>query len=165
MNLNQNSISAKLYRWFYDKAKHQMPTNLCPYFWKLMIMWIFIIPSAILSLPSNIYFSFDKRHYGQSKTNNPWIGLVFWGLLFIIQCIIIALSFFFVSYEEDSYFHISGFMGFVFILTIIGILIIFWYETVFKNKEEKEKKPNIILEFIKAKYNKLCPRITWDKKG
>jgi hypothetical protein len=25
----------------------------------------------------------------------------------------------------------------------------------------KEDKPNIIIEFVKAKYNRYCPKITW----
>ncbi len=31
MNLNINSKTAKLYRWFY--ATNEMPQSLCPYFW------------------------------------------------------------------------------------------------------------------------------------
>jgi len=32
-----------------------------------------------------------------------------------------------------------------------------------KRDKNKEKQPSVIKEFIKAKYNKLCPRITWTK--
>jgi acyl-homoserine lactone acylase PvdQ len=49
MKLNINSTSAQLYRWFY--ATEQMPQSLCPYFWKLVLMWVFILPYTILSLP------------------------------------------------------------------------------------------------------------------
>jgi len=28
-----------------------------------------------------------------------------------------------------------------------------------------EKKPNIIIEFIKAKYNRYCPKIDWENNG
>jgi hypothetical protein len=30
------------------------------------------------------------------------------------------------------------------------------------NYEPYEKKPNIIIEFIKAKYNRYCPKIEWN---
>lgn len=36
MKLNYNSFSSKLYRWIYYSDTNEMPSNLCPYFWKLV---------------------------------------------------------------------------------------------------------------------------------
>jgi hypothetical protein len=82
MNLNQNSIPAKLYRWFYQKNQYEMPTNLCPYFWQLVVMWIFILPCALLSLPANIFYFFSKDSEYEAKENNWLFGIILWIVLY-----------------------------------------------------------------------------------
>jgi hypothetical protein len=163
MNLNENSTSAKLYRWFYDKNKRQMPTNLCPYFWQLVVMWIFILPVAILSLPANIGFFFSKDEKWCAKEQNFLMGFVIWLILWLISCVLIFIGGFFFVYQENSYLYSSMVVGF-FVLLISIMLIGFHFIDKYKErKRHKEKQPNIIKEFVKAKYNKLCPTITWDK--
>jgi hypothetical protein len=48
MRLKSNSISARLYRYFY--GTEIMPTSLCNYFWALVLAYLLIIPLEIFGL-------------------------------------------------------------------------------------------------------------------
>jgi len=63
MNLSSTTLVARLYRWFYNQDK--MPTNLCPYFWRLVLMWILIIPLSLLSFIGLFLTRFDKTTWGE----------------------------------------------------------------------------------------------------
>ena len=156
MELNENSITSKIYRWFYNKEYYEMPSNLCPYFWQLMFMWIVFIPSVILSLP----YSILTKIQGKSE-HHPGIGFLLWWGLYCIQCVFITLGIFFFKYKKDGYFYHSAVIGICII--IIGIVLgIKKLGEIFRNKKTyKNKQPNIIIEFVKAKYNKYCPKIDW----
>jgi hypothetical protein len=156
MELNQNSITSKIYRWFYNKAYNEMPNNLCPYFWQLVFMWIVFIPSVILSLPYSIY---TKLQDNESE-HHPGVGLLLWFGLWAFKCILLGFGLIFFEYEKDGYLEFCAFFGILF--TII-LLILFSSEIIkyFKPKTYTKPKPNIIIEFTKAKYNKYCPKINW----
>jgi len=162
MELNKNSLTAKTYRWFYNKKLHEMPTNLCPYFWKLVLMWITFIPSILLSLPYTVFTTIDKD---EKTEHNPAVGLIIWLFLFILQCIFIAFGYLFFEYEKDSYLGSCAVGGFfaIILLSILGIIELIRYLNKRTNKSER-KQSNIIIEFVKAKYNKYCPQITWKTK-
>lgn len=185
MKLNQNSISARLYRWFY--LTEDMPTNLCPYFWKLVVMYILLIPVGIITLPT----IFSKRiHYGDFNfTERLIVSFVSWALMFFVFIAIFPITYLFVGwFPKDTTFNAWQIIGLgLWIGVIIGCLItlpIYLY----KRRKEKhqqrykksiwneefgdyvdnpdyvpyESKPNILIEFIKAKYNKYCPKIDWN---
>ena len=60
MKLNSNSISSKLYRWFYGTK--ELPNNLCPYFWKLVLAWLVLIPYSLVCLPVILTEIYDKEY-------------------------------------------------------------------------------------------------------
>ena len=64
MELNLNSLTAKLYRWFYKQ--NEMPSSLCPYFWKMILACILYIPLFLFDLPSRIARKIQKE-------NTTWI--------------------------------------------------------------------------------------------
>lgn len=161
MILNHNSISAKLYRWFY--GTDVMPNNLCPYFWKLVIAYTFALPVLILSLP---YIIVDKDNSMDTLTNRIIKGIILYGMLFLAICMLSVFGSFFVLPERDGWY-----------LTILTIGACLWIVSVVvgavllidKLKERKfiyrpkEPKANIIVEMVKAKYHKYCPKIDWKK--
>ena len=173
MTLNQNSTSAKSYRWFY--ATQQMPESLCPYFWKLVLMWVFIVPYTILSLPIILMDRKDPEH--RTTVERAGTGVIIW---FCLGMLISMLSwvglFFFEPVKDSTWLHmlVIGVIGWGFSI-VIGALEGYkalkeWnYRRKIKyNKdgyriwnEPKEKQPSILIEFVKAKYNKYCPKIDW----
>jgi len=173
MKLRDKSISAKLYRWFY--ATNSMPQSLCPYFWKLILMWFFILPYTILSLPIILI---DLRMEEERSTwERAGMGFIFWFILAMIICMLSWFGLFFAKPEKNgiwSFMLVSGFIGWGASI-VLGIVALFkWAREKWENRHVKydangrriwervkEKEPSIIVEFVKAKYNKYCPKIDW----
>jgi cytochrome bd-type quinol oxidase subunit 2 len=161
MKLNQNSLSAKLYRWFYKTDT--MPTNLCSYFWKLVTAVIFGLPVAILTVPHMvIYHKDDSRNsFGERIV----ISLVIWLLVAAVICMISSLGLFLHIPNKSSLLWVMMAVGFCLwsCLILVGIT---W--AIAKTKEHLQSKnsntaqtDNIIVEMVKAKYHKYCPKIDW----
>jgi len=174
MKLSRNSISAKLYRWFY--ATSNLPESLCPYFWKLVLMWVFVLPYTVISIPSMLM---DLKEPSDKTTGERvGVGLIMWFIIFMLVCMLSWAGLIFAEPTDNSFwFHMlaTGFIGW-------GIAIVFGAAGLFKWTKEKlenrhikydedgyriwepvkEKQPSIIKEFVKAKYNKYCPKIDWN---
>lgn len=176
MKLNQNSPSAKLYRWFY--GTEVMPTNLCPYFWKLAVAYIFALPVAIWTFPYTIsYIDDDNR---ETIGQRLGISLLGWIIIALAVCMISVFGIFFKIPEQDTPYFTSVIIGFACWGCALVIVI---KESVDRLQEKyrdrkyrerrrrqngeliiKERKPSLIVEMIKAKYNKYCPQINWEKR-
>ena len=182
MKLNHNSISARLYRWFY--MTQDMPQTLCPYFWKLVVMWIFILPLSIITAPLMVISSKPEDWFGRIVG-----GLLIWGLLFCAFLLVFPLTYviwgWFSPRTTFGAWQRTGIVLWAMLsvcATVWGIL------ELNKRRREKirhtqrewiwdengdhvpnpdyvpyEKKPSIIIEFIKATYHKYCPKIDWNK--
>ena len=163
MKLNKNSISAKLFRWFYRTS--ELPTNLCPYFWKLVMAYVFAIPVFIISLP---YAIIDKDSCNESLGNRIGKGLVCWFGLFLLITALTPIILFWYTPVKDSFLEILIIWG---LLTgMIGLIIgVMWFihhlgEKIKerRNLPKEEKRSNIVVEMVKATYYKYCPKIDWN---
>jgi len=161
MKLNQNSLSAKLYRWFYKT--NTMPTNLCPYFWKLVVAVILSPLFAIYTLPYEI-INYKRR---RRDTYNNMLGesLGYWCFIALVICMISSLGLFFYIPDRSSTLWMIMASGCIFwsSLILVGIIwgIIKIVEYLQSKKSDNEKTDNIIVEMVKAKYHKYCPKIDW----
>jgi len=171
MKLNKNSISAKLFRWFY--GTRELPTNLCPYFWKLVMAYVFAIPVFIISLPSILPYSIiDKDTCNESPGNRIWMGMVGWFGLFLLITALTPIMLFWHTPVKDSLLEILMIYGFF--LWAAGLTLgIIWFIHYIQDKikerkwesrnlPKKEKRSNIIVEMVKATYYKYCPKIDWN---
>ena len=175
MELNKNSISSKLYRWFY--GTNGLPNNLCPYFWKVVLMYLTIIPYILISIPVVVYDMFDKQYENTDRSTGGRLGVsigVYAGVLILISLITSVVGLF-THIEPKSFWEFSQFLGWLLWLGLIvagvlhGITYLREYTTTDKSYySETEKKwiykktkVNLTTEFIKAKYNKYCPKIDW----
>lgn len=163
MELKLNSISTRLYLWFYTILPSELPQSLCPYFWKLLWMIFLIIPYTLLGLPAHIYYRNENIKWDRTKSLDKlsfglfgYVGLIFLG------SILIYFIGFFMSYEPKSILFnfsnlgetISILLG---ILSILGLIC--W--GIFYINDNSSINNSIPITFIKAKYNKYCPRITF----
>jgi hypothetical protein len=161
MKLNQNSLSAKLYRWFYKTDT--MPTNLCPYFWKLVTAVILSPLFAIYTLPYEI-INYKRRH---RDTYSDMLGtsLAHWCFIAGVICMISSLGLFFYIPDKSSLLFMIMATGCIIwaSLILVGIIwsIIKTVEHLQSKKSNTEKTDNIIVEMVKAKYHKYCPKIDW----
>lgn len=175
MKLNINSNTAQLYRWFYGTSR--MPESLCPYFWKLVLMWTFILPYSILSLPVIILERFD-RSPTHSTGERAGLGFIAWFILGIAIGMVTCIGLFFEEPVKDTlYYHLTviGTLGW-FLSIGIGIATLYNYlRKLWKNRNIKydefgrriwnpivEEQDSIIVSFVKASYNKYCPKIDWN---
>ena len=177
MKLNSNSISSKLYRWFY--GTNVLPNNLCPYFWKLVLSWLVLIPYSLVCAPVIILELMDKNYKYHDNSTGKRIGfsILTYFILFCIGCALSLIGWFFITPEKDSFYMFMGTLGsFIWIIAIVvglieGIKLIKDWNRKRKIKyddngrriwsEPKEEKTYLIVEFTKAKYNKYCPKIDW----
>jgi hypothetical protein len=161
MKLNQNSLSAKLYRWFYKTDT--MPTNLCPYFWRLVTAVILSPLLAIYTLPYEI-INYKRRRW-DTYGDMLGISLSCWCLIAAIISMISSLGFFFYIPDKSSLLEVIMGVGCIFwgCLILVGIIwgIIKTKEYLQSKKSDDEKTDNIIVEMVKAKYHKYCPKIDW----
>lgn len=169
MKLNKNSISAKLFRWFYGTS--ELPTNLCPYFWKLVMAYVFVIPLFIISFP---YIIINKNSCNESLGDRIGLGFVCWIIFSAsIVCLIAALSpimLFWYTPVKGSFLKSLIEIGFAAWAggLIIGVSLFIYYlgkkikERKRRNLPKEEKRSNIIVEMVKATYYKYCPKIDWN---
>ncbi len=163
MKINYNSTSSKLYRWFYDT--HRMPETLCPYFWKLVFAWFLTIILSPLLLPTWI----TRKVTNDFDENVPigpyaFMGFLIYGMLFIIASVGVFISAYWVTYYRGNILHGMYVGGGITLSIGIVVLITYFTNQLHKKKKQKykEPKPSILVEFIKAKYHKYCPKIDWE---
>ena len=179
MKLNQNSVSAKLYKWAYDT--HLLPESLCPYFWKLVFAWVLAIILSPFWLATTLFSKVTKEFEDATMWFSIAVGLFIYAMLFFIIGFGFFISSYWITYYTGTLGHglfIAG--ATVTVVSIIGLFT--WGIIILKDKlnekhhryvwddntndyilnpNYKEPKANIIVEFIKAKYNKYCPKIDW----
>jgi hypothetical protein len=163
MILNKNSISAKLFRWFY--GTRELPTNLCPYFWKLVMAYVFAIPLFIITLP---YAIIDKDSRNQSLGERIGLGIVCWFILSLLIAALSLIMLFWYTPVKDSFLESLIHCGFAVWATglMTGVMWFIYYlgEKIKerRNLPKEEKRSNIIVEMVKVTYYKYCPKIDWN---
>lgn len=178
MKLNKNSFTSKLYKWFYGVGEYQgLPNNLCPYFWKVVLMYLTIIPYVLISIPVVVYDLFDKGYENGDRKVGERLGIsvgVYIGL-FVLAALISAIAAIFLKVDKGSLFEflvVGGCLiwaGLIIIGVIEGVKYLREYSTTNESYYDenqhkwvtKKTKVNMTTEFIKAKYNKYCPKIDW----
>jgi hypothetical protein len=168
MELSINSKTTKLYKWFY--STYALPMSLCPYFWKLVIMYIFLLPYVLLSLPYIIVNKIFNDGDHDSKDNivtKPILGVVLYFCLGILLSMLFSISIFWLKYPKDSFLYIIQKFGITTLVTCIIVYIMYLLVKCYivlqskKRYKNNSNKKYILTEYIKASYNKYCPKIDW----
>lgn len=163
-----DSTHAKLYKFTYTS---DLPKNLCPYFWKLVGAVIVFIPNFILQLPFLIVGLFDKdtnEHCNERRLFGGFIELAIAVAIGYIYITVQWIKWMFdcYSYSKDGATGggmVNLFITVIFIIFLVKELISNWKDRrhVARGNDPVERTPNLIAEFIKAKYNRYCPQIEW----
>ena len=162
MELNLNSWSAKLYRWFY--VKNEMPPSLCVYFWELIIAIVFSPFFFVLFIPSMVISLFIKDYNNEIEklSDKIFINLITY---LLICCVILMVygAYTILTYglfNNDTFRYDMQMTGIVLLGILILFSLYFLVSYLFK-KITKSNKTNIIKEYVKAKVNGFCPKINW----
>lgn len=180
MKINTSSPTTQLYMWFYGITERKLPTNLCPYFWKLVLMISLIIPYSIFCIPVVIYeviLKILKKEDSRYETfERIGVSIFAYFSLIIVTSLIVAVSLFWNTYPLKTSPLLSNLSMLGVLIWLIGILIGLYHLIKFiyewyidRNVKYDENgyrlysapKDSIVKEFIKAKYYKYCPRIEW----
>jgi hypothetical protein len=113
-----------------------------------------------------------------SVLEKPGTGLVIYIMLYLIGVMLFSLSVFWIGFPKDSFpqnMQILGIGLWLIAIVLGGYHGCKWlYEKYQDSKirydedgyriwtKPEEKQPSIITEFVKAKYNKYCPKIDWE---
>lgn len=138
--------------WFYQLLFTNTPTNLCPYFWGVILSVIVAVPFFILAIPWFIYCVITDEDMDETLGQRALLGAVLWFLL-----ILLASMFGMFFTKKDSIVTI-GILGWS---TVIILIIV---ATVNYAKHRNIFKDSFIGKFVDAKRNKYCPKIEWDDK-
>jgi len=144
MKLKTSSLSAKLYRYFYETEK--MPKSLCPYFWKLVVAYLLILPLEIIGLPYTIVmflFKLNKNVCPFFKAVLTPLGIL---LLVALFFLLSPITQFFLPIKADNVIA-GGILDVIIIIAVVCSLI---------------DGDFLVKDFVKAKVNKVCPRIDWE---
>lgn len=148
--------------WEYTYAE-DLPNNLCPFFWKLILAMLLFIPNIIFRIPTsigNLIFKDKKIERGDARTG---IGIFLYGvifaILFVLHCEYNLLK---ATLGFYSYNQFAANVGLFMIIVALCILIgYYWKKNITTNKIKNIASNNILVNFTKAWYNNHCPRINW----
>lgn len=168
MKLSKTSWHYKLFSLTYEK---DVPNNLCPYFWMLAFSILCFPFNFIWNLPVTLI---DKlsRLFGGTDGFIDWDSEKYFGDLFKISlainfcvCCLIGMVGIWINYK-NGYNLTFGTIGYILLVSLLSYFAHEWYKDNFRKiaPTYKKPKPNLIAEFIKAKYNRYCPKIEWTSK-
>jgi hypothetical protein len=167
MKINYNSWHARLYRHLAGSPDFdwtgEMPKSLYAYFW----LSVLVYGITLITLPLFLvgYLSILIPVIRPDTESMPRvIGNFFVGLIYIVAGVLLYSSFAWPITGQDKY-SLPAIFGYVMMLLIsLPFLIPYLYELFKRRKKEpKEKKPNVLIESLKAIKDKACPIIEWDK--
>jgi hypothetical protein len=138
-----------------------LPLNLCPYFWKLVL--------AIVTLPITVFsfFPFVKNKYFEERFA-PLFIIAFCELFTAAIGLLVSTMFGWVDPNGPVNLKDLGIANAVGLSVFAIVAVVCYIEQSISSKKKdsksivKEKKPSIIIEYIKAKKNKHCPMIEWE---
>ena len=164
--------------WMIDQAFEIKPKSLCTFFWALVASIVLTLPAYPVLL-YNIYVDKIKKircgtlHYG-------------FGLLFTSFSLLSSQCYFAHYYLRNDYsFTTVVVTSPIFLVVIavgvaafVGLIFAFiWFTDQMRKRSieiyraklihgttkiKKEKKPNVIIEYIRAKKQKICPIIEYE---
>lgn len=170
MKFSKNSWHTKIYQLTF--ANGSLPNNLCPYFWKLVVAIIVFVLWGWFYIPAFI----ANRIVSKIEKEDDKLGAekgffsIFFGIALAINFILYLLlsCVLFWIYPHDQIWQLGGALTAT-LLTVIGIILLVEWRKRIREKNPKKtamvkKKPNIFVEFVKAKYNRYCPKIEWQSE-
>ncbi len=149
MNLKTDGYLARFYMWSYDESAWELPTNLCPFFWKLVWAAVSFFPTLLGTLAIGIFHYYFEGHGFDTEAEmvDRWLataGVVLGlGLLLAVGAGVYTAPF-------------TMLFGTLGICIAIGVIILL-------NRKAGREVVSVAKEFVKAKKSRFCPSITWEE--
>jgi len=172
MKISKNSWHARLNEYIYGVYYIRNVDCLCPYFWGT-ILAMFALPLWLIGRGIGYIIDHTPDNWHAPKINMSYdtkerLGniMAYGFLIFMVSIMIIGLAMAIVEYGVIHVLFwvgvavgfIGGIIGFIFLMSLVKGRYDDW-----RHDHPKEHKPNLFMEFVKAKKNKHCPMIEWDE--
>lgn len=178
MKLNQDSKTAKIYRWFYGiESTDNLTNDGCEYFKKLILALVLFIPLALITLPITL-MAFIKPETIKPTTRIGYMVFLC-AVLFCLFAMGCTIAWFFVTWDKASLICKMAPGGALLWFFFIGLAL--WHgisaliehikESRIKYDEDgyriwgEPKQDNVFVAFYKAKKEKYCPKLEWYRKN
>lgn len=150
MVLSTKSWHFWLYNQFFS-TRWRMPSNFCPYFWKIMLSIIIFIPAIVICIPFWIITPFVDEKPSRIGTD---FGAGF--ATSAIGFVIVHMIGMFFSHNKTVF--AIGIFGWIIVgAFLIGGLVSYLADNV-------KFSDTFVGKFVTAKKNKYCPMIDWEEK-
>lgn len=108
----------------------------------------------------------SKKSLGNTKAGHSSAS---WFIMSLVFSMLFSISWLFISYEKETAPYIISSVGvflwfIVIVFSLVGVFIAMKEYVEDRMNKRMQKKPNIIKEYVKARYNKYCPTIEWVSK-
>lgn len=159
MNLKLNSWYVWLWNYTYSE---NVPNNLCPLFWKLVVAILLFIPNVIFRIPTVIVNLFYSK-YNKIITARTGLGILIY--MFLISSLIVLVALYnYLLWLFGAYSYDSGAAGCGGVFLCVGLFFLiryFWLKKDIGYAIKETATDNIIVNYASSWYNKHCPKITW----
>lgn len=145
MVLSKKSWHYWIYRQFFERT----PTNFCPYFWKIFISTLIIVPAAVICIPFWALNGIFGKEKPQEISEDFGAGAA---TIIIGSFVICMVAVFFSAHKGVYLWGMTGWVitGFVSVIGLVGYLT-----------DKISFKGSFLGNFVEAKKNKHCPKIEW----
>jgi len=137
---NERSWHLRLYQYSYKTEN--MPKNLCPYFWAVLIA-IPMLPFSVLGYLNHKYLSEECEPFKAYSGQPVFLGGLVHCIIFLLVLVFFAASLFMIVLNIKA------------VIIALGTVLVF-FAGVFG-------LTRIGQNFAFAKIKKMCPSITWNK--
>ena len=143
ISISKVSWHANFYKWFYQVWI--LPTSLCPYFWKLLLALILIIPVFSMSLPIYIYNIFKKED--NRLINDDFNHLLRCCMGVVCYLLVVFLSrgaLFIYHYFTGMFYSIGEFTCFVVTICLfLGVLLVILFSRIINSSTIRQDRREI----------------------
>lgn len=161
MKLSKNSWHARINTYVFGSFYIDGVDCLCPYFWKTIVA--LLVSPLVFAINRVEDLGIEVPSMSTDMQNR--VGRI---VMWVAFGAIIIGSFIFAILDWEKFI-----IGVIIIGVVTGSVTGFMYGGIWiKNKwedwrydhpkEKRERRPNLMVEFIRAKKNKHCPLITWE---
>lgn len=157
----ETTITARIYKWFYDVKRP--PDDFCKYARNVLFMYIMLIPYVLFCWPGFILRLFSEDRdlaYGPTFFISV-VMYILMGVVFLLLAFPVLLCINGWMFDNEGFWGAVFASGLVFWISIIVALIISAIIKLNQTVTVGMPSSTILGDFIKAKKNKYCPRIQW----
>lgn len=127
--ISYSSWHASFYRWFYALDRwYKMPKSLCPYFWKMLIAFVLVVPCTLCALPWLIIRGlYNKYAIDDDMDKDPLYCEAFYSIC-VVFGIALVVNYFYAAYvvffHTHRWEHLSDFAQVAFVvISIVEIVL------------------------------------------